>query len=195
MLSIRSVEGRAGMGEAGRDEGQDFAGPAAAEGARRLARRDGGPDVGVDERAASPRLHAHRRNARGHGALYRAAAAGRIRIVRLVASSRRRGGFRDRRDLLKRVVAYGAGRQRKIYGAGRHADLADGCSSATGADLQARFPRGFSLAHGARRLPHRRRRPGWRGHAARYAGRRRRVPSHAGAAMGCPARLAAVACL
>ena len=45
--------------------------------------------------SAGSRLYAHRRNAGRHRPLYGSAAAGRLRAVRLVAPSRRGGGFGD----------------------------------------------------------------------------------------------------
>ena len=52
---------------------------------------------------------------------------------------------------------HGGARQRALRGAGRHGGAADRRAAAAGADLQAGVPRRFPVAHGAGRVPHRRR--------------------------------------
>ncbi len=148
----------------------------AARGAARCSRR---PHPRVDERATGARLHAHRRDPRRHRTLHRPAAARRVCDVRLVAPSCRGGGFRYGRDLFQRPFAHGADRERKIHGAGRHADLADGLPASLSADFQTGLSRGFSFSYGAGRLSHRRGHSSRRGHASGHAWRRRQFPQNA----------------
>ncbi len=130
----------------------------------------------VDGYPAGARLRAHRRHAGRHRALHGVPAARCIRVLRRVAPSRGRRRLRDRDDFREPAVVDGAGRQRRLCGAGRHGRVADRRDAAARADLQARLSRRFPVAHGAGRFSRRRRRAGVDRDARRHVRPRRAVP-------------------
>lgn len=83
-------------------------------------RRVRGHVARVDGYPAGARLCAHRRHAGRHGPLHGVPAARRVRVLRRVAASGGGRRFRDRDDLREPAVVDGAGRQRRVCGAGRH---------------------------------------------------------------------------
>ena len=155
------------------------------------ARRLCGRDPRVDEHPAGARLCPHRRHARGHRALHRAAAARCVCGVRFVPPSGRGGRLGHGGHLLQLAVPHGGARQREVHGAGRHGGAADRRVSVAGADLQAGVSRRFPVAHGAGRVSHRRRVSGRHRDAGRHARCRGQLAPHAGAGVGDPAGPAA----